>query len=111
MENKEDGLNLKKISKEELIEYLKQQKKNKEKQDKKIKKLEERYLKVFKRNKELTQNLNFFIDQFTENFIEEGVFLDKEEIEHKSFQTKLMEWKNGINKHRKVNEESEKQSL
>ena len=39
-------------------------KKEKDKLDKKIKKLEERYLLVFKSNKNLTANLNIFIDQF-----------------------------------------------
>ena len=48
-------MNQEDVSKEELIQYLKKKTLENGKLSKKIKKLEDRYLKVFKENKEFSQ--------------------------------------------------------
>ena len=88
------------VNKEELLKYLKQQKKDLKSYKKKNSKLEERYLLMFKENKSYQKSWNIFFKIFEKELDNENLKINSTLIKSSGFETELKKFHDLIISHK-----------
>lgn len=88
------------VNREELLIYLKQQKKDLKSYKKKNSKLEERYLLMFKENKSYQKSWNIFFKIFEKELKNQNIKIDTSTIKSVEFENKLSKFYDSIISHK-----------